>query len=623
MGRIHILSEVVANQIAAGEVVERPASVLKELLENSLDASARRIFIEVKGGGRSLIRVRDDGQGMDKDDALLCLERHATSKIKVANDLLEIGSFGFRGEAVPSIASVSRFKLTTRDSGAQEGTEISVDGGKISTVKSCACTIGTEIEVRSLFFNVPARKKFLKTDNTELGHLQQVVFYQAMANPSVAFTFVQDGRTVWQLPPADRLIERIRQLKGMEFCRELLEVDHQSHGVEITGFLGQPGVSRSSRSEQLVYVNSRPVDSRTLNFALLEGYHNALMKGRYPVCLLFLRMDPALVDVNVHPSKREVRFRDESAVRQSVVEAVRATLKSNDTLLSSKLPLSQGQEKFSQRGIPFTRDESRARTPDAAAAQMAQRAFAPLPQSHEPQPPSPEHRTQDLRELKFPQIADESLSGAPPVRPQWQTPGMPEEDEKHFRIIGILSKTYILAESVDGMVLIDQHAAHERVMFERLLGQLARGSVESQQLLTPETVEVDPKDAALLREHIEELNQTGIALGEFGENTFLIDALPSWMGQRGATAIIRDIIDSLQQEGGKTARERRYREEKVVRAACRASVKANDFLTLTEVDALVRDLLACDLPYTCPHGRPTMILMTIAELEKKFGRIQP
>ncbi len=615
MGRINILSEIVANQIAAGEVVERPASVLKELLENSLDAGAKRIRVEIKSGGRSLIRVQDDGCGMDRDDALLCLERHATSKIKSAHDLLSIGSFGFRGEAVPSIASVSRLRLTTCAYGEEEGTEIQVDGGKITQVKTHGCAVGTEIEIRSLFFNVPARKKFLKSDQTETAHVQQTVLYQALAHPDVAFTYIQDEKTIWQLASTSHLLERIRQLKGMDFCKELLEVSHSSRGVQIAGFIGQPGVSRSSRAEQIVYVNRRPVDSRAISFALMEGYHNALMKGRYPVATLFLSMDPALVDVNVHPSKKEVRFRDDPAIREAVVEAVRASLVTNHSVLSSSLPAPV------TAGFPVPPPHRRLdadRPPSAGEVRAAVDAFARLAPPLEQVAPG-----EKTPQNQLPLIKGQTLTGSPPVRPEWAAPQKSVSADNLFRIIGILNKTYILAESVDGLVLIDQHAAHERVMFEKLLAQFAQAAVESQQLLAPETIQLDPRDAAILADHLEEINRTGVGVSEFGHNTFLVDALPVWMGKRGAGEIIRDLIDSLQQEGGKTARDRRYREEKVIRAACRASVKANDFLTMTEVERLVRDLLACELPYTCPHGRPTMILMTQSELEKKFGRIQP
>src|SRR5438477_9723548 len=358
MNRIRLLPEQVANQIAAGEVVERPASVVKELVENALDAQASRVIVEIQAGGRSLIRVSDDGLGMSKDDALLCLERHATSKIRRAEDLAAIATMGFRGEALPSIASVSRFTLTTRerDGDSPEGTQVIVHGGKILEVKSAGLAPGTSVEARQLFYNLPARRKFLRSEETERAHIQHYLTLAALAYPEAGFTFLQDQRLVWQLPPLktggqpasqlDAVQERLRVLLGAEV--KLLPVDFAAaiHETEepdelreepstrvarcstlrIWGFLGAPGVSRATRQDQHVFVNRRPVENRALNYALLEGYHTALMKGRYPVCCLFLELDPAEVDVNIHPAKREVRFHQEKGVRRLLAEAVRRTL---------------------------------------------------------------------------------------------------------------------------------------------------------------------------------------------------------------------------------------------------------------------------------------------------------
>ena len=330
MSRIQLLPDILASQVAAGEVVERPASVVKELVENSIDAGARKIEIVIRRGGISLVRVVDDGCGMDRDDALLSLERHATSKIRTAADLAAIGTLGFRGEALPSIASVSRFRLTTRETDAVAGTEIIVAGGRIETVRDGGEAPGTQIEVRSLFYNLPARRKFLRSENTESRNVEHQLHLQAIGHPQIAFVFVRDERVVFQLPATTSLRERIRDLHGSELVERLLEV--QSGGrpqpVEITGLIGQAGLSRQTRGQQLVFVNGRAIESPVLNAALREGYHTALMKGQFPVTFLFLTLDPAAVDVNVHPAKREVRFRDPGGVREAVVEAIRRTLES-------------------------------------------------------------------------------------------------------------------------------------------------------------------------------------------------------------------------------------------------------------------------------------------------------
>ncbi|HYR58049.1 MAG TPA: DNA mismatch repair endonuclease MutL, partial [Chthoniobacteraceae bacterium] len=330
MSRIALLPEAVASQVAAGEVVERPASVVKELVENAIDAEATRIEVLIRRGGISTIRVVDNGIGMDRDDALLCLERHATSKIRTGADLAAIHTLGFRGEALPSIASVSRFRLATRERGALAGTEVIINGGKIESVRDGGDAPGTQIEVRTLFYNLPARRKFLRTENTESSHVEHQLHIQAIGHPQAGFVFVNDERVVYQLPPANHLRERIRDLCGAALAAELLEVpEFDAGGLIVRGFVGKAGVSRSSRAQQLVFLNGRAVENSTLNFALREGYHTALMKGQHPVTFLFIEMDPAAVDVNVHPAKREVRFRDPAHVREAVVEATRRALEAD------------------------------------------------------------------------------------------------------------------------------------------------------------------------------------------------------------------------------------------------------------------------------------------------------
>ncbi|MDX2227662.1 MAG: DNA mismatch repair endonuclease MutL [Verrucomicrobiae bacterium] len=617
MNRISVLPEALANQIAAGEVVERPAAVVKELLENSLDAGARRIRIEVRGGGKSLIRVSDDGTGMSADDALLCLERHATSKVRTLADLQKISSFGFRGEAIPSIASVCRFKLTTRNAEREEGSEIIINGGVLHQVGQCGCPVGTTVEVRSLFYNMPARRKFLRTENTEMAHIQQTVLLQALAHPEVAFTYLQEDRPFYQLAPAPGLLERIRELSGADFCRNLLEVRHASHGVVLRGYIGRPGISRSNRTEQNVFVNLRPVDNRTVNYALMEGYHNSLMKGRYPVAILFLEMDPALVDVNVHPSKREVKFRDDAAVRAAVADAVRGALR--ETAQTLRVPLSGGAGPSGSPPAPLFQTPLPGPFPGTEPAIEAVAAGASPPNIPGPTAgTSPASLEEGLRFEGREIRTDQVFTGSAPFA---RDPVELQFHDTRMRLLGVLNRLYILAECVDGLILIDQHAAHERVMFEKLLARLESEPARTQGLLIPETVELPPRDFAMLQENAEVLGALGIQFSEFGRNTVLVDGLPPWLSKRKPSLVLRDLIDSLREQGGQMARERRFKEEQVVRAACRASVKANDGLTPAEAETLLRQLVECRQPYTCPHGRPTMILLTHAELEKKFGRI--
>jgi DNA mismatch repair protein MutL len=654
MNRIRLLPEHVANQIAAGEVVERPASVVKELVENALDAGARRVTVEVQAGGRSLVRVTDDGTGMSRDDALLCLERHATSKITRAEDLHAIATMGFRGEALPSIASVSRFTLTTREreGGAVEATQVVISGGKIVEVKSAGAPAGTSVEVRQLFFNLPARRKFLRAEETERAHIQHYLTLAALAFPEVAFNFISDGRAVWQLPavsggdsPAARLHalrERLRALHGGE--SQLLPVDAAGEladtgtrdGDELTdalreappasgarirlwGFIGAPGVSRATRDQQHLFVNRRPVEHRGLNHALLDGYHNALMKGRYPVCCLFLEMDPAEVDVNIHPAKREVKFRRERDVRRFVADAVRAALVAFHTKSAPAAPQVRGPRSGGE--LAPMRAQPRPQTGELPELlpNLTPAAVAPPPPTPE-QPPlrlgfAPRTAPAAPAAPAVPSSIPPAPSAAPPVPAPSPLLAVP------LRIIGVVGRLYVVLESDRGLVLLDQHAAHERILYEQMLDRMERGDAPSQRLLLPETVELAPRDAQFLRENLGALTRLGVGLSEFGERTFLLDALPPFVKSPDARRFVLELIDELK-TAGREVNSWRLGETVVARTVCRHAVKANDPLQGPELERLLEDLRRCAMPYTCPHGRPTLIEMNFRELEKKFGRAQ-
>jgi len=689
MNRIHLLSEQVANQIAAGEVIERPASVVKELIENALDAQAARVTLEIQAGGRSLIRVTDDGTGMSRDDALLCLERHATSKIQKAEDLAAIATMGFRGEALPSIASVSRFALTTRerDGGSPEGTQIVVNGGKIVEVKAAGSAPGTNVEVRQLFFNLPARRKFLRTEETEAAHIQHYLTLAALAYPEVAFTFQKDGRLVWQLPahPAkrdgaaissrlDALRERLRSLLGEE---KLLSVNFTAaldesvkpeetdifetagnslepraqtpSAIRVWGFIGSPGVSRATRECQHLFVNRRPVENRGLNYALLEGYHTALMKGRYPVCCLFLEIDPAAVDVNIHPAKREVKFHREFEIRKFVAQAVQ------ETLLAFHGGESAAETK--RRGEPPGGRSSATPKPSgssAASPHPASMAAPPLPNFPERLKPSPAIEPpkspgeQPPLRMGFapsePAVNKPQTPSSAPVAPKQSEGGVPPPSSPEagppsaisqlpspsvtpllnvpLRLVGVIGKLYAVLESDRGLVLLDQHAAHERILFEQMLNRLEQnGTVPSQKLLLPETVELPARDANFLREQLAALTRLGVGLSEFGERTFLLDALPPFVKTADARHFVLDLVDELK-AAGREVNLARLGEHTIAKTVCRHAVKANDPLAGAELENLVEDLRRCAMPYTCPHGRPTLIEMNYRELEKKFGRTQ-
>jgi DNA mismatch repair protein MutL len=692
MNRIRLLAEQVANQIAAGEVIERPASVVKELVENALDAQASRVTVEIQAGGRSLIRVTDDGVGMSRDDALLCLERHATSKIRRAEDLAALATMGFRGEALPSIASVSRFTLTTRerDGEALEGTQIVVSGGKILEVKAAGSAPGTTVEVRQLFFNLPARRKFLRTEETESAHVQHYVTLAALAFPQVAFTFQKDGRAVWQLPavapaqgPSGRLgalRERLRALYGAEqrlvpvnFSADAFDADAPEPEASprntdappcIWGFIGAPGLSRATREDQHLFVNRRPVENRGLNFALLEGYHTALMKGRYPVCCLFLEVEPGAVDVNIHPAKREVKFHQEWEIRRFVAQAVR------QALMAFHLPPNAGGQQSGveagtapimnpspSRAVPAESRRKAEEPPAQPAAQAALPHFppalrpassgpsvppaqGPLPlgfsqgqrslSSTSPAPPQHPEKPPTPASVSAPSPLQHStpLSSAP-VPPTETTPSASEGLggavpllRVPLRLIGVVGRLYVVLESDRGLVLLDQHAAHERILYEQMLKRLERNDqAPSQKLLLPETVELSARDTAFLRQQLGALSRLGVVLGEFGERTFLLEALPPYVKTREPRQFVLELVDALK-AAGQQVNSLRLGEGTVAKTVCRHAVKAHDPLAGPELEKLVEDLRRCAMPYTCPHGRPTLIEMNFRELERKFGRSQ-
>ena len=628
MGSVHLLPEIVANQIAAGEVVERPASVVKELVENALDAGATRINVEIQAGGRSLIRVADNGSGMNRDDALLCLERHATSKIQQAEDLASIGTMGFRGEAIPSIASVSRMALTTLANGNEtgEGTRIDIHAGKIRAVESAGHAAGTTVEVRSLFYNLPARRKFLRTPETERSHIQHFLTLAALANPATGFVFTSDQRKVWELPPCEldgtpgsELVAvrgRMAALHGEGIS--LLDVDSSGEyrvakatpddpeigmqwdgqtTVRTWGLIGAPGVSRSTRASQHLFVNRRPVENRSLNRALIEGYHTVLMKGQFPVCCLFLEIDPGEVDVNIHPAKREVKFHHERDVRRLITQAVQETL----LAFHSRKPVpitAHTDEAVDVTSVPPPEIPSQRElidTPPPAALGQAQ----VTPAEDVPIRPSSLHSPLG--------------QGTTAPTPLLHVP---------LRLIGVVGKLYVVLESDKGMVMLDQHAAHERVLYEQMLRRMeSDGQAASQKLLLPETVELPPREARFLSGTMETLNRLGVGLSEFGERTFLLDALPPFVKAADSRKFVVELVDKLQ-AAGEGVNALRLGEDGIAKTVCRHAVKANDALREEELEQLVVDLRRCEMPYTCPHGRPTIIEMNYLELERKFGRIQ-
>jgi DNA mismatch repair protein MutL len=609
VNRIRILPDQVANQIAAGEVIERPASVLKELVENAIDAEAKSIHIEIRGGGKSIIRVQDDGYGMSRDDAMLSLERHATSKIHESADIGAIHTLGFRGEAIPSIASVSRFRILTKEQDSEAGTEIEINGGKLVAVRDAGCAAGTLIEVRNLFFNLPARRKFLRSDATELGHLQHTFLLYAVAQPHLGWTLQQEARTIYNLSPStsskvnpqDALLARIKALHGSQLSSQLLPLELRREGIYLRGWIGKPGLSRSNRSELYCFVNSRPVDSRAIYYGLIEGYHTALMRGRYPVCFLFLDIDPASVDVNIHPAKREVRFREDARVQGIVVEAVRKALGTQTTSISaSPLPMTLGTPAF--RGSRST-------------------IIPPSPEKVPVQSQNPPMEFQNFSVVQPPaQVMTQTLLSPQSIPSKETVSAVPENfDSEPSAILGVFANLYVIAIDSEGLLIIDQHAAHERILFEQMMERLSKGNAPSQRLLLPQNIDLSPNDAVKLKGQLSLLEKMGFGIAEFGDRSFIVDALPPFLKVESIGQLLRQIIDEIN-ESGKALNRDRFAEETVAKTVCRHAVKANDILRTEELKRMISDLKACRHPLTCPHGRPTILRLTQAELEKKFGR---
>jgi DNA mismatch repair protein MutL len=577
MSTIRILEPTVANQIAAGEVVERPAAVIKELLENSLDAGARRVTVDFSRGGKARMIIEDDGKGMTGDEALLSLERHATSKIQLAADLDRIATFGFRGEALPSIASVARFTMQTRPASAPSGTEIAVNGGKLIHRREHGMAPGTRIEVSNLFHPVPARLKFLKSDETEAAHIVRLVRLYAIAHPEVGFLLREDGREIFRSPGNAPLLDRVREIWGRQVAEEVTIMPlFERPGMRLSGLLGKPGVSRGTRQDLVTVVNGRPVDSRTMAFALTESYHTLIPKGRYPLAFVFLEMDPAWVDVNVHPAKREVRFRDEARVRNFLIESVLAVLRArgDEGLPAETIPAVAP-------ATPFT-----ASVPPSVSAPVA--TTGPVPAYVPPTSAAPVAPTH-----------------APAVRLGW-------------RLLSRLREERAVFETPTGLAILDLGAAHQRVLYESILAQFTAQKPVSQPLLVPLSIELDPLPAAVLKERLPLLASAGFDFEEYGRNFWRIQALPAWLEPEEALAFVRDLLAEMARREGDFGRPS-LAYDALAKIAVNKARRKGDSLSDAELMELVQALFRTAQPGTCPRGRRTFVEWTDADLTRRFG----
>ncbi len=567
---IRVLDDVLASQVAAGEVVERPASVIKELVENSLDAGAGEVLVEIRRGGAAQIRVTDDGCGMSREDALLSLQRHATSKLMEAGDLHRVRTLGFRGEAVPSIASVSRFRLVTRPEAELAGTELRLEGGGEPEVREAGCAAGTMIEVRDLFFNVPARRKFLRTETTESAHIEHQLRLHALAAEGVRFRFQKDGREVFELPAGMSRRDRVRWSVGTSLGSELVELPEVTgKGLKVMGFVLPARHARKGRRHQCVFLNGRPVEDAAISRGLAEGFRGAVADGLHPAAWLWIEIEPALVDVNVHPAKREIRLHRPHDLREAIAESVRSGLGSEE-----------------QRKLPPSR-----RSPEPS----------PAPGVESPRPA--------LRPVA---AVERSLPLAPP---EPVAPEVEESPAPDFRLIGELLGRFALLESEDGLVVLDPRAARERILYERWLSGGGEG-VASQALLVPVLLEPGPREIDLLLRHRELFQEAGFEIEDFGGGSVRLGAVPEFLGEADPGALLMEVVDDLADGSSGSSR---FALEKLAavlarRAARREAPKPGEALRLLD------QLFRCDLPYCAADGRPTLSEFSMSELEKRFGR---
>ncbi len=618
MSKIRVLPEILANKIAAGEIVERPASIAKELLENSIDAGARSIYVSVESGGKKLVVVRDDGQGMSEDDALLAFEHHATSKIQTADDLAAISTLGFRGEALPSIAAVSRLSLKTRvgsDPSVLAGTEVLIQGGTVRSVKPISWDIGTEVTVRDIFFNVPARRKFLKSNETELAHITRLVTHYALAYPEVRCKLESEGRTLLDVVSVSTTRERVFQLFGEEFLANLVELDGSAGHISVRGLVSRPHEQRTNPYSQFFYVNRRMVRDKVITSALRQAYRNVIPASAYPVALLFLELPFEEVDVNAHPAKIEIRFRQQGLVHDLVRDTIQKALVGVHAIPAYE----------HRGGVPPGEVWDR-RAPEAPAA-----ALTGAGQPFELSAPS---RATELFQRAFSYPFREVPSSVPLYGPDHHAlklrpdllVGSPLEqegtvfDSGRVRILGQMRESYIIACDSEGLLIVDQHVAHERILYERLAGARLENAVETQGLLVPQTIELAPHQLAIVDAVLPELGRNGFQVEHFGGSAVLVRAVPAIARNSDCDKLLNEIIDGLEAED-RTVDMERVRDRIAVSTACHAAIKVNMALSPEKMQWLLDELGRTRIPTNCPHGRPIVLRFSLYEIERNFGRV--
>jgi len=605
MAKIKVLPENLSNKIAAGEVVERPASVVKELVENALDAGATRVIIEVGKGGQSLIQVADNGVGMRRDDALLAIERYATSKISTDDDLFAIRTLGFRGEALPSIAAVSRFALITRDKDSDAGTRISVDGGKIENVSEIGAPQGTMVTVKELFFNTPARRKFLKTVSTEMSHIADIVARMSLGHPEVQFRLIHNDKVVKSWPPVSQHLDRVVDVLGKGSRPDLHPIEFNRDAVTISGWISSPKVTRRTSGGLYIYVNGRFVRDRSIQHGVFQGYAQRLVKGQFPIAVVFIKVPFDQVDVNVHPTKNEVRFVSPHQVHEAVKSAVAQTLYETDRINWHPPNRTQGQAlqtppQIAESISPFTFAGKRP-SPSKQTEFSYPEIDLRQPATRDPQPETGNRQPEASLQKQPTQISDNTGFSA-------------------LRVVGQLHNLYIVCESDGGLVLIDQHAAHERILFEQLKQRGNDRPPAAQKLLVPETLELNFREAEILGQMLADLKNLGLDIEPFGKNTFIIKAVPALLSGRDLRPMLYEIVGKTAEVGHSPGLENTLDQCRMV-MACHGAIRANQQLGDVQIRELLHQLDECENPSHCPHGRPSWIRWDLNTLEKLFRRV--
>lgn len=592
MGIIKILPENLINQIAAGEVVERPSSVIKELIENSIDAGSDEIIMEIKDSGKTFIKIKDNGCGMSREDCELALQRHATSKIFNENDLWKISTMGFRGEALASIASVSKMVLKSRRKEDLSGTEIDCEGGEIRFVKEVGMSTGTQVEVYNLFFNTPARQKYLKKESTEFGHIVGIFNMIALSHPEIAFKLIDDGRVVSEFSKSTDLISRIADIFGKPTADAMLPVFYGGSSFQIDGFVGKPLLSRSTSQYQYFFVNGRGIQHHLLANIIKSAFHSMLMENKKPVFIINIKIDPALIDVNVHPRKIEIRFEDQEALIKTMYGCIKTALEKNNLI-----PKGFTEAKRYMSGLP------------SFESQFAdgKRFGSTKPQNDEKVVPG-----QLFAAMNF---SREILKEREPQTLQQNG----QNGISSIHSITQIANSYIVAQNEEGLVLIDQHAAHERVRYEQLMGQFENQKKSVQPLLVPQQLELSKEELTLIEENSEIFENLGFEIEPFGNNTFVVQAVPAFLSREDIDIVIKGVLDDVINKKNPSKLQGKS-EEIITYMSCRSAIKFGQKLSLDEMQALIMQMEKLQRPYTCPHGRPTMVSLTLDELNKMFGR---